>query len=307
MNWNDIQCVAEPVGDGRKYFFTTHDCAVEATLHSSTENSPHVDVCISTMSGCPMGCRFCGAGNYFVRNLTAREIVSQAQHILESRPGSHGSLSTATLLIRTLSMGEPLLNSSVWSALRTLSMLYPQATLLVSTSAPDVDWSWVFEMGWEIPCVELQFSVHESTDPARNQLMPFKRKLTLEQIADKGRIWYRTTGRRPSFNYCVHVGNVTDRDAQNLRQLFDPTIWNATISMIFERTLYAKSDTQNSADLAKDFSQKLTCYGFNVRVANPVDWDAIGSECGQLWSFQQWAMEHSDLARMSSGKRLSIA
>lgn len=254
-----------------------------------------------------MGCRFCGAGNYFVRNLTAREIVSQAQHLLENWFGAHAPSPTVPLIIRMLSMGEPLLNNSVWSALRTLSMLYPQATLLVSTSAPDIDWSWVFDMGREIPGTELQFSVHESTNLARNKLMPFKRKLALEQIADKGTLWYRTTGRRPSFNYCVHGNNVAESDAHNLRQLFDPSIWTATVSMIFERTLDAKSDTLNSANLADGFSHKLASHGYTVRVANAVDWDAMGSECGQLWSFQQWAMEHSELARRSAGNRLLAA
>jgi 23S rRNA (adenine2503-C2)-methyltransferase len=254
-----------------------------------------------------MGCRFCGAGNYFVRNLTAREIVSQARHILENRFGVHAPSPATPLVIRMLSMGEPLLNNSVWSALRTLSMLYPHATLLVSTSAPDIDWSWVFDMGREIPGIELQFSVHESTNPARNNIMPFKRKLSLEQIAEKGNIWYRTTGRKPSFNYCVHRANVSENDAHTLRQLFDPSIWTATVSMIFERTLDAQSDTLNNSDLANDFSEKLARQGFLVRLANAVDWDAMGGECGQLWSFQQWAMEHPELARRSAGNRLSAA
>lgn len=186
-------------------------------------------------------------------------------------------------------------------------MLYPHATLLVSTSAPDIDWNWVFDMGREIPSVELQFSVHESTDHARNQRMPFKRKLSLAQIAAKGDIWFRTTGRKPSFNYCVHDANVAENDAHQLRQLFDPSIWTATVSMLFERTLDAKSDTLSSSNLADGFSKKLARYGFPVRVASAVDGDAMGSECGQLWSFQQWAMGHPELARRSAGNRLSAA
>lgn len=29
------------------------------------------------MSGCPIGCKFCGTGKRFIRNLTADEIVAQ--------------------------------------------------------------------------------------------------------------------------------------------------------------------------------------------------------------------------------------
>ncbi len=305
--WDVIRCVTSPNGSGHQYFFATSDCAIEASLHSCIDVQPCVDICVSTMSGCPMGCRFCGAGRYYVRNLSANEIVSQVQVIHSELLGRSEWSSPTKLIIRTVSMGEPLLNTSVWSALRTLSMMHPHAHFVVSTSAPDIDWSWVFEMGQEITGIELQFSVHESTNPVRNQLMPFKRKLSLEQIADRGERWFQATARRPSFNYCVHEQNVTAEDAKNLRELFDPAVWTATLSSIFERTIDSMSDTQRSASLANDFSKILTKHGFSVRVAKPLDSEAVGSECGQLWSFQNWATQHSDVARESSGHRALAA
>lgn len=49
--------------------------------------------------------------------------------------------------------------------------------------------------------IGLQFSVHESTDDARDALVPFKAKLTLAQMAETGVQWAERTGRRPFFNY----------------------------------------------------------------------------------------------------------
>jgi hypothetical protein len=61
-------------------------------------------------------------------------------------------------------------------------------------------------------------------------------KLTLEQIAREGKIWHEVTGRHPFFNYCAHDGNSSVEDADRLRALFDPQVWNATISVVCERS-----------------------------------------------------------------------
>jgi 23S rRNA (adenine2503-C2)-methyltransferase len=98
-------------------------------------------ICCSTQSGCPVGCRFCGAGDYFVRSLTAEEIVAQPKARC-----SRGTTSTRRdmdrLQIMFMSMGEPLLNlKELDPALRALALMYPKAALLISTSAPRVNYS----------------------------------------------------------------------------------------------------------------------------------------------------------------------
>lgn len=270
-----------------------------------SEDQRSVDVCLSTMSGCPMGCRFCGAGEFFVRNLSAAEIVSQAQFVLNSSITPIEVQQISNLRIRAMRMGEPLLNRALWPALQGLHAMYPLAALWVSTSAPDMDWAWVFDMGREISTVELQFSVHESTDATRNKRMPFKRKLNLAQIAEKGRAWYQTTGRRPSFNYCVHDANGSQEDALNVGALYDCSIWDACVSLIFERKPCEPDDGQQRLAWACDFSKKLAQLGFHVHTTDTTGAERDGSDCGQLWAVQEWVAQHPALARVSAGYRHS--
>lgn len=302
-HWSEIRAFSDPVELVNKFVFIKSDCAVESILYSQDE---HMVICCSTMSGCPMGCRFCGTGDYFVRNLTAEEIVSQPQYLLENCIGGLDPTRIQNLQIRVMSMGEPMLNRALWVAFRRLHSMYPQASLLISTSAPDIDWTWVFEMSKEISSVGLQFSVHESTNEARDALMPFKRKLTLERIAHVGLTWHRATGRRPSFNYCAHDANVADMDADRITGLYDPRLWDATVSVICERNGFEKAKNQHQCDLAVDFSAKLVSRGFNVRALNSAGVDTIGAGCGQLWFVQEWMQEHPELVRPSVGKGLPV-
>lgn len=94
-----------------------------------------------------------------------------------------------------MSMGEPFLNYiNLERAIESLHDLYPNAQLLVSTSAPSTLYhamSEFIELSKRIPQVGLQFSVHESTDEARAKLIPTK-TCTLRQIAAAGEFWQRT-------------------------------------------------------------------------------------------------------------------
>ena len=62
-------------GNVWKYVFTKEDMVAEAVLYRYEDFYKRTVICCSTMSGCPVGCRFCGTGNKFIRNLTSDEIV----------------------------------------------------------------------------------------------------------------------------------------------------------------------------------------------------------------------------------------
>ena len=302
--WDEIQEFPDSAEHVAKYVFTKPDAAVESVLYRYPEYEERTVICCSTMSGCPMGCRFCGTGDYFVRNLSAEEIVSQPRYLLEQCIDGLDPAKIKKLQIMVMSMGEPALNKALWEAFRQLHALYPQASLLISTSAPAIDWGWVHEMSQEIPTVGLQFSVHESTDEARNALIPFKKKLTLAQIAQVGLDWHAATGRRPFFNYCAHDGNIDDADAGRLLELFDPSVWEATVSVICERNEFEQARNEHQRNLALDFASKLVERSYNVRVFDPAGMDTIGGGCGQLWFVQEWMRMHPEKARPSIGNGL---
>jgi len=295
-----IERINSSESDVCKFVYSTDEYVAESVLYKYPTYEKRTVICCSTMSGCPMGCRFCGAGDNFVRNLTGEEIVFQVEHSLMETGVWPGNIER--LQIMFMSMGEPLLNRrGLTEALVILHARYPNAALLISTSAPSVDMAWVNEISAKIPTVGLQFSVHESTDEARDALIPFKKKMTLSEISDAGYSWYEATGRKPFFNYCAHDDNSSNEDAARLEQLFDPTIWEATVSVICERNEDLPTKNEHQFNLATDFSSKLLERSFNVRVFDPAGQDDIGGGCGQLWFVQQWMENHPDQVRPSIG------
>lgn len=305
--WENVRCIQSSDTNVRKYVFTNEGergAVAEAVLYKYPTYEDRTVVCCSTQSGCPVGCRFCGTGEFFIRSLTGEEIVAQVQHLFADQNIDPAKVNRMQIMF--MSMGEPLLNKQgLTYAIKELNKLYPEAALLISTSAPDVDYGWVNDLSWEVPKVGLQFSVHESTDEARNKLIPFQKKLNLNQIDKKGYSWYLTTGRQPFFNYCAHEGNTSEEDAQRLLKLFDPKVWQATISVICEQDESVAAANQRQRQLAQDFMEKLMLRGFSTRCFDPAGQDDIGGGCGQLWYVQDYAKNHPELTRKSCGAGLS--
>lgn len=300
--WHNIKVLSDPDNDSvQKFVFEKDNAVAESVLYKYQSFENRTVICCSTQSGCPVGCRFCGAGDYFVRSLSTEEIVSQPVHLLEQT--GVNPLEIKRLQIMFMSMGEPMLNlKNLLPALRELYAKYPNAALLISTSAPrDVDWESLIEISKEIPTIGLQFSVHESTDEKRNLLIPFKNKLTLEEISNMGTRWHEATGRPPYFNFCVTEKNGTKQDADNLYHLFNPGIWQATISVVCERNEHVAAAHIRQRELTDTFQSYMVEHGFSTRVFDPAGQDTIGGGCGQLWFVQQWMKEHPEKARPSIG------
>lgn len=286
-----------------KYVFDFKNAVAEAVLYKYPTYEERTVICCSTQSGCPVGCRFCGAGDNFVRSLRSEEIIAQVEHLFSDR--GIDARSVQKLQIMFMSMGEPLLNLGQLShAMVELYDKYPNARLLVSTSAPKIDYDELNYISHAIPTIGLQFSVHESSDEARNKLVPFKAKLNLQEIAEAGANWHRVTGRKPFFNYCAHDKNTTVADADRLKNLFDPEIWEATVSVICEKDESVAAANARQRLLATNFMVKLISRGFSVRCFDPAGQDDIGGGCGQLWFVQDWMKRNPQLVWPSIGKGL---
>lgn len=288
-----------------KYVFDFGNAVAESVLYKYPTYEARTVICCSTQSGCPVGCRFCGAGDAFVRSLTADEIVAQVQYLFADRNIDPEKVERCQIMF--MSMGEPLLNfNHLAEAIRRLHALYPRFALLISTSAPAVDYDRVNALSEEIPAVGLQFSVHESTDEARNALVPFKAKLNIEQIAIAGEKWFAATGRQPFFNYCAHEGNTSQEDADRINNQFNPAVWQATISVVCERDESVAAANVRQRQLATDFMEKLNAYGYSTRCFDPAGQDDIGGGCGQLWFVQDWMRNNPALAKPSIGLTFPI-
>ena len=286
--------------DARHYVIDLGNAIAEANVRQVVDRQTGGRFIIncSTQCGCPIGCRFCGSGESFVRSFTTAEILLQLRPLLYDRDWFDG----ADCELRFAAMGEPLLNlRSVLEAARWLHQNYPRMRFLLSSSAPRVAYEHVRALGVEIETLDLQFSVHATDDGARDALIPFRAKLTLAGIAAEGLRWLAVVGRRPRLNYCAHVGNSGEADAARLRELFDPAVWDARVSMVCERDEGVGDDIEAAATIAGAFTQRLREHGFDCIDESVPAHARVGGGCGQLWSAQAWMREDPGLVRPSIG------
>lgn len=306
--WNDVKKLSSENPNVWKYVFTKEDAVAESVLYKYPTFEERTVICCSTQSGCPVGCRFCGAGDSFVRSLTTEEIVYQPRYLMNDAWITPNEVKRMQIMF--MSMGEPMLNTkALFPALLTLYTDYPKAALLISTIGPSLrhgEWDALEQLSVEVPTIGLQFSIHESADDRRDKLIPFRSKMSLREISDVGDEWYSATGRRPFFNYCAHADNTSQSDVDRLSNLFDSGNWNCTVSVICERQESIAAANARQRELAADFMTKMIEAGYDTRMFDPAGQDDIGGGCGQLWYVQKWMRDNPKLAHPSVGRKLPV-
>lgn len=283
-------------GNVFKYVFTDEKTVLEAVLYRYNDFYERTVICCSTMSGCPVGCTFCGTGKKFVRLISCKEIVFQINHILKDMNIEDVDVKGKRFQIMFMSMGEPFLNyKNVKDAIIELHKLYPNADLLVSTIAPKTDSEFAdfITLSKEIPNIGLQFSIHKSNVIERDKLIPYKNKYSLNQIRDYGLLWWKATGRHPYLNYCIDGSNNSGKDFARLQSLFSPIVFNFTFSVICSSDEAMKDAGFKNIEDIRDFEKRFIESGYNTRIFDPAGQDDIGGGCGQLWYVQKWMKDHN--------------
>lgn len=263
----------------------------EAVLYKYGSYLERTVICCSVQSGCPVKCSFCGTGGFFRRNLGYAEIVEQVSSVLKHVGINDQTSEIKKFQIMFMSMGEPFMNyDNLELAIKILNSLYPNAQLLVSTSAPKILLDKLprfIKLSQQIEKVGLQFSVHESLDVNRKKLIPTPTS-TIREISSMGELWSAFVGRKPFYNYCVHQGNSSPEDADRLTSVFNPQVWETTLSVICEKDESVKNSIERQLELIEGFAAEMTKRGASLRVFNPAGQDDIGGGCGQLWYYQKW-------------------
>jgi len=305
-SWDNVKVIDSSDTNVSKLVFTNATSVAEAVLYKYGTYEDRTVICCSTQSGCPVGCRFCGAGDYFIKSLSASEIIDQVDTCFAIRNIDAQTVKRGQIMF--MSMGEPMLNwKNLSEAIHVLSAKYPNFALLVSTIGPKIPyevWENFIRTAQQIDKIGLQFSVHEPMDELRDKRIPFKAKLPLSEIARIGSWFHRETGRQAFFNYCAHDRNTDDYHADLLLNMFDPHSFQCTVSVICERDESVAAANARQEKLATDFMAKMSARGFSTRTFNPAGQDDIGGGCGQLWYVQDFMRSHSNLANPSVGHGL---
>lgn len=167
---------------------------------------------VSTMSGCPVGCKFCATGNMKQswRNLTADEIVEQVEFAVDKAGANPAD--AKEFKVNYTRMGEPFLNiEAVKEAVRRITERWPNTHHYISTiGVAGSDFSFIKGN------VTLQVSLHSFDEQHRDWLIPYRRKMTIEQL---GQI--RTESNLKTTVNLTLIDE-SDFDGDKLRQYFDP-------------------------------------------------------------------------------------
>jgi 23S rRNA (adenine2503-C2)-methyltransferase len=174
-----------------------------------------VTLCISSQAGCGLGCIFCLTGQLgFARDLTADEIVSQAQLMLED--------ATQRCSVVFMGMGEPLLNyDNVMRAIQFMhddhGLQLPMSRITVSTAGliPGIQ-----QLAGEPLFPNLSVSLTGVTNRTRDALMPINRRYPIEAVMETIRKLPPSRQKRVMLE-CVMIKGLTDsvEDAAILSEL----------------------------------------------------------------------------------------
>ncbi|MBE0673480.1 MAG: 23S rRNA (adenine(2503)-C(2))-methyltransferase RlmN [Bacteroidales bacterium] len=267
---------SESTDGTKKYLFR-----VLGTRFVETAYIPDRDratICISTQSGCKMGCKFCMTGKQgFQGNLTSNEILNQFRSIPE-----HDNLTNIVFM----GMGEPLDNRE--ELFRSLSIL---------TSPWGYGWSptriTVSTVGLIGPVKEflertkchLALSLHSPFDQERIGLMPIQRTNPLKEVLDTIRSFDMNRQRRISFEYILFEGiNDTPAHIKELSRLLNGI--RCRINLIRFHKIPGSEYSSPSMSHMEEFRDRLKAKGImtTIRASRGED---IMAACGLLSTLEQ--------------------
>jgi 23S rRNA (adenine2503-C2)-methyltransferase len=177
-----------------------------------------------------------------------------------------------------------------------LNLCFPDAQLLVSTIGvknPKVFES-ICHSSKAIDKVGLQFSLHSGYDDERDEIIPFKNKMSIREIRDAGIMWNSYTHRPVYLNICVDEYNLGPGERNRIMDLFSPSVFNLTFSVICEYvngTIESKKTKDRNEGKMQAVMSHFLKEGYNIRKFDPAGKDDIGAGCGQLWYVQKWMKE----------------
>ena len=249
-----------------------------------------VTACVSTQSGCAMGCGFCATGQMGLRNnLSAGEIAAQV--LWARRAAARLPASTPRRLSNVvfMGMGEPLSNErNTFGALGLLTgpMGIGDRHITVSTVgvAPAIR-----RLGEAYPQVGLAVSLHAADDELRSELVPVNRLWPLPELQDAVDAWRERTHRRPSIEWAmIRATNDSDDQAERLAPI--ALRLHAHVNLIPLNPTPGWPSRPSSPSRIRAFEAILTDAGVAVTVRDTRGRD-IDAACGQL------SLEHAARAR----------
>jgi 23S rRNA (adenine2503-C2)-methyltransferase len=235
-------------------------------------------ICVSSQSGCKMGCIFCMTGKQgFQGNLSSNEILNQFRSLPEFRQLTN---------MVYMGMGEPLDN--ITELLKSLEILtsdwgYGWSPTRITVSTVGILNS-IREFLEKSRC-HLAISLHSPFDEERRKLMPIQRTNTVTEVLDIIRNFDFNSQRRVSFEYILFEGlNDSPRHIRELARILNGI--KCRINLIRFHPVPGSSFRSPDEKAMLHFREALNRKGIltTIRSSRGVD---IQAACGLLSTMEQ--------------------
>lgn len=237
-------------------------------------------ICISTEVGCPMGCAFCASTlGGIKRKLLPSEMLSQ---VIGAQKDSGERISNIVMM----GIGEPLDNyDNVIKFLKLvgspdgLNIGYRHISL---STCGIVDK--IYELAKEDFQITLSISLHASNDTKRSDLMPINKKWNISSLLTACSDYFKTTGRRISFEYTLVAGkNDSVQDANELANVLYKYCANMPlhVNLIPVNNVTERGLNPTAKSGVEQFAKTLENRKITATVRRKLGSD-IDASCGQL-------------------------
>jgi len=195
-----IREISSSDGETKKtLFYTRAGNPIETVLMQYKDRNT---LCISSQSGCAMGCRFCATGQMgFKANLSSGEIIAQVFYYNRILKQDGKKLTNIVIM----GMGEPFYNfEQTMTAVDRLNdpqgFNFGERRFTISTVGIVPQIRRFTELKRQI---NLAISLHAADDELRSQIIPINRKYPISELLNACRDYVKTTHRRITFEWAL--------------------------------------------------------------------------------------------------------
>jgi 23S rRNA (adenine2503-C2)-methyltransferase len=260
-----------------KVLFKLKDSSLIESVLLRSDN--RLTLCISTQSGCPVGCVFCATGNLgFIRNLSTGEIIEQVIFFMKALEPNKEKLTNIVLM----GMGEPFLNYD--NTISAITRLNADKCLNFGARRITISTIGIIDRIKQFSEKELQInlsiSLHAPNDLLRQQLVPLAKNYPIKELINTCHSYFDRTSRRITFEY-VMVKGINDSPVLALELVNLLKGLNCHVNLIpLNPTSHYMGRPSNSSTI-REFGRILLEKGLATSIRNSQGSD-IQAGCGQL-------------------------
>jgi 23S rRNA (adenine2503-C2)-methyltransferase len=235
-----------------------------------------VTLCLSTQTGCALGCVFCVTGALGPgRNLTAEEMIGQYRVMLR-----HAGPDLDRVNVVFMGMGEPLLNThELGRALAVLFSTVSPRRVTVSTAGVLAGIRWLAGLDRR---PKLAISLNAPDQERRERIMPIARSAPLPDLLRELSRFPLERGRRLTFEYVlIRDFNASLEDARALAELVRPFPAKVNLIPLNPDSNHVPGLEPPSPAVVEAFAETLRSRGLTATVRSSRGQD-VAAACGQL-------------------------